>query len=162
MKNREDEISFFVLLRIIVLELYLLVRNRFGHKYILQLEMNGPHSEQLQLIYVVRANITTNGKLSYGGYFHSLVWIAQHKYRWVKRAVITKKQFQGNNSTERWVHEIHSFDSKSGTAVLKVAENDKPLGAKTIIYCNYSLRNWDLNKNVELEVLQSFKNPLKS
>ncbi len=160
MKNStEDKISITESLRFIALELYLSIRNRFGQKYIEQLAMNGPHSEQLQLIYVVRAGITMPLRATYGGYFHSLVWLAQHKHRWVRRAVIAQKNFQSNNPTDRWVSEIHSFDSESGTAVILVAELDQPKGARTFTHCNYSWRKWDLIRNTEIEVLQRCRHP---
>ena len=160
MKNQsEQKLSIVEFLRFVALELYLLVRNRFGQKYIKQLVMNGPHSAQLQLIYVVGTSITTSGRMMYGGYFHSLVWLAQEKHRWIRRAVITKKRFQGNHPTERWVSEIHSFDSESGTAIIQVAEDDQPKGASTIIHCNYSWLNWDLIGNAEIDVLQRCRFP---
>jgi len=162
MKNQsEDRISVLKFLRFIALELYLLVRNRFGQKYIKQLVMDGPQSAQLQLIYVMSTSITTSGKMMYGGDFNSLVWLVQKKHRWVRHAVITKKHFQGNYPTGRWVSEVHSFDSVSGTAIIQVAENDQPRAARTIIHCNYSWRNWDLIENSEIDVLQRCRLPAK-
>ena len=71
--------------------------------------------------------------------FDSLVWRTNAGASWRDHIVISKAAFQAGNPRARWVSQIHSLDAAKGTAIIKVAEGDMPIGSPTIRYI-YSWR----------------------
>lgn len=76
--------------------------------------------ERLRLVYE---------QCGWGADFHSLSFETRDSEGWLPRVVITREQFQGNSAYSRWVSELHSFSPASGTAIVQVAEGDRPHGS---------------------------------
>jgi hypothetical protein len=92
-----------------------------------------------------------------GGYFRSLIWSFEQDRDWRCKAVITQSDFQANSNTRRWVSALHSFDSTTGRAIIKVAE-DVPVD-KSFTRCVYSWREWDLLANLEVQLFRICEAP---
>ena len=90
--------------------------------------------------------------------FDAITWERRKAIRWRAHVTITQADFDLPNKHQRWVSEMHSFDSLRGEAILKIAEGDAPHDAERIAY-SYSWRRWDLVHNREIERLQECANP---
>jgi len=95
--------------------------------------------------------------------FDSLVWRVNNGAAWTDHRVITKTAFQGARLTSRWVNDIDSIDSSSGTAIIKVGEESPRVTTATglVTTVQYSWRIWDLNENVEVRLLRVCENPFE-
>jgi hypothetical protein len=93
--------------------------------------------------------------------FHSLQWDVANTDAWGPKITITRSKFQGAHRFRRWISKLHSFSAKDGTAVINVAEGDRPIDH--VGSCNYlySWRVWDLQKNVEVEKLKDCSDPFE-
>jgi hypothetical protein len=85
--------------------------------------------------------------------FDSLIWETKVGDQWRKRAIITQQQFEAGTDKRRWVAQLQSFDSKSGNAIIQVAEGDAPTNA-THIHYNYSWREWNLQTNGQVRFIR--------
>jgi len=92
--------------------------------------------------------------------FDSLIWETQDGDQWREHAIITRKQFEAGTDRERWVAHLHSFDPKTGNAILQVAEGDAPEGATTINFI-YSWREWNLLTNGQVQFLRVCNDPFE-
>jgi hypothetical protein len=93
-------------------------------------------------------------------YAHSLVWQVFKGGSWKDFKTIKQADFQRGSIHERWISHLHSFDAKSGTAVLKIGEADAPPNAAHISII-YSWRKWDLKSNAELEMIRVCSGPFE-
>ncbi|WP_457333567.1 hypothetical protein [Rhizobacter sp. P5_C2] len=91
--------------------------------------------------------------------FHSLALEARTPTGWVPTAVITEEQFQGSYPNRRWVSSLHSFLPSAGTAIIQVAEGDRPMHPARATLFHYSWRRWDVVQNVELARLKDCAGP---
>ena len=114
---------------------------------------------------LIRRGIVTDksGKhrliLNYSKYdFHSLVWQKQIFLFWINHRTITRSDFQEGTNYRRWINDIHSFDPKTGLAILKVAESDTTNYAMAC-HIEYSWRLWDLNNNKQISILKICESP---
>jgi len=106
-------------------------------------------AERLRLVYV---------EYHEGGDFHSLLYETLRSEQWEPRAVITREAFQSGCPYRRWVSELHSFLPSAGTAIIQVAEGDRPSGHHSVHF-GYSWRRWDLIENRELALLKQCDSP---
>ena len=91
--------------------------------------------------------------------FHSLALEARTPTGWAQTAVITRDQFQGSHPNGRWVSSLHSFLPSAGTAIIQVAEGDRPMHPARATLFHYSWRRWDVVQNVELARLRDCAGP---
>lgn len=112
--------------------------------------------ERLRLIYEGRIY---NGK-ECGYDFHSLMWEHRENGIWKLRKELTQETFEADCINQRWVSKLHSFDPKTGYAILQVAEGDAPKGSHETHY-NYSWRKWDLKNNKEVAFMHQCKDPFE-
>jgi hypothetical protein len=112
--------------------------------------------ERLRLIYEGR----TYEDKECGYDFHSLIWEHSENGIWKLRKELTQETFEAECINQRWISKLHSFDPKTGYAVLQVAEGDAPKGSHEIHY-NYSWRKWDLNNNREVAFIHQCKDPFE-
>jgi hypothetical protein len=106
-------------------------------------------AERLRLLYVERLE---------GGDFHSLSFEVRDSDEWKPVAVIARDQFQLGHPTRRWVADLHSFSPAFGTAIIQVAEGDRPKGSYSIHFI-YSWRRWNLHENQQIALLKECKSP---
>ena len=90
--------------------------------------------------------------------FHSITMEVRDAQGWSKRIEITREQFQGEHPRQRWIANLHSFTPTTGTAIIQVAEGDRPAGAFSVNYA-YSWRRWNLLQNIEVARLKDCKSP---
>jgi hypothetical protein len=93
--------------------------------------------------------------------FHSITLEVHDEQGWRKRIAITRDQFQGEYSRQRWIANLHSFTPTTGTVIIQVAEGDRPAGAFSTNYA-YSWRRWNLLQNIEVAHLKDCKSPFDS
>ena len=93
--------------------------------------------------------------------FHSLVWESKEGTGWRRAVEITACEFQMGSERRRWVSDIHIFDSGSGGAVLRVAEEAEP-DAAGIVRVEYSWREWDISRNRELRFIRVCEGPFEA
>lgn len=106
-------------------------------------------AERLRLIYV---------ECPEGGDFHSLSFEVRDSDEWKPSAVISREQFQLGHEARRWVADLHSFSPAAGTAIVQVAEGDRPHGSHSVHYV-YSWRTWNLQENQQIALLKECKSP---
>jgi hypothetical protein len=111
---------------------------------------------RLTLFYI--GNIDQDKECGYN--FHSLVWSVSDNEIWQKYLTISEKEFDSDPKLLKWISEIHSFDSETGSAILKIAEGDAPRDSESINYI-YSWREWDLVNNIEISYLQKCEDPFE-
>jgi hypothetical protein len=77
--------------------------------------------------------------------------------------VITKADFEAGGIRSRWVSNLESFDARTGTAVIKVAEYSSPQTNGTAVSraVIYSWREWSMTSNAEVRVLRVCKEPFE-
>jgi hypothetical protein len=96
-----------------------------------------------------------------GGFdFESLIWENEDGDFWRERKVITQQQFEMGTDKRRWVNQLHSFNPKTGNAIIKVAEGDAPKNSGTVNYV-YSWREWNLLTNAEVRLIRVCSNPFE-
>lgn len=103
-------------------------------------------------------SFSSPGEHSYDA--HSLVWQRLNDGVWTDYISITQDAFQRGSLHRRWISAIHSFNPKSGTAVLKIVEGNAPEDSATVSYI-YSWREWDLNANTEIKTIRVCKDPFE-
>ncbi len=91
--------------------------------------------------------------------FHSLAWDIREGDVWTQRFAISREDFE-RGAPRRWVSALHSIDSTTGTAILKVAESQPP-DAKGSVHFEYSCREWDLLHNQQLRMIRVCVNPFE-
>ena len=64
--------------------------------------------------------------------FHSLAWRTKAGTNWTDRVVLSKASFETGTVRRRWVSDIHSLDSATGNAVIKVAEGGVTNGSAVV------------------------------
>jgi len=92
--------------------------------------------------------------------FDALIWRTRDAGNWKQRLIITQDDFERGSKRRRWVSEIHSFDTVSGHAIIKVAEGDAPKTATTVHY-GYSWREWSLLTNGEVRLIRTCADPFE-
>ncbi len=92
--------------------------------------------------------------------FDALVWRTNAGGSWQDYIVISQTAFQRGRLRERWVSQIHSLDAARGTAIIKVAEGDVPIGSPSIRYV-YSWREWSLLTNGEVRLIRTCADPFE-
>ena len=92
--------------------------------------------------------------------FDSLVWRTNAGGSWHDHIVVSEAAFQAGSPRERWVSQIHSLDAAKGTAIIKVAEGDAPIGSPSIRYV-YSWREWSLLTNGEVRLIRTCADPFE-
>ena len=101
-----------------------------------------------------------------GGDFHSVVWEHLEGADWRTVHEISRDKFQWQYPFRRWVSDLHSLSPENATAVMKVAEGDKPAAVNPLefrtIKFHYSWRLWDLRNNCELKRLMNCDDPFQS
>ena len=90
--------------------------------------------------------------------FLELVWQHRKTDTWKDIQRISKEMFQSTSPHPIWVSGIHSLDPAKGTAIIRVAEGDAPIGSKEIRY-SYSWREWSLNENLEVKFVRVCEEP---
>lgn len=84
--------------------------------------------------------------------FHSLVWDSNDGSMWTRQATISREDLE-LDGVRRWVSALHSFDARSGTAIIQIGE-----GESRVIY---SWREWDLKANKEVKTIRVCDNPFE-
>ena len=106
--------------------------------------------ERLRLLY------TQDGR---GLDFHALLFEDRTETGWVARTTITQADFQGGHPNRRWISNLHSFMPSTETAIIQVAEGDRPWKEFRATMYGYSWRRWDLNRNHEIARLKECNSP---
>jgi hypothetical protein len=83
--------------------------------------------------------------------FHSLVWDVHVGSTWQRKVTITQADLE-KDGTCRFVSDLHSFDARYGSAIIKFGEG---YGSVT-----YSWREWDLWSNKEIRTIRVCESPL--
>lgn len=91
--------------------------------------------------------------------FHSLVWEVRDGDNWTQRTVIPQADF-ARGGPRRWVAELFRFDSTTGTAIVRIGE-EQPVEAGGCMHVEYSWREWDLNHNREISVIRHCAEPFE-
>jgi len=91
--------------------------------------------------------------------FHSLVWEVRAGDAWAERIVITREDFE-RGAPRRDVSALHSIDPASGTAIIKVGE-EQPHDARGVMHVEYTWRAWDLFGNRQLRVFRVCAGPFE-
>ena len=124
--------------------------------------LNETKTERLTLYHVATEPESSSAPGVYRtvvGYdFHSLVWRTRRQTGWVKRAEITKDDFQQGTDHRRWIDDTHCVDAKTGYAILKVVEGDVPISASKVHYVR-TWREWDMQHNREVRTIRTCKEP---
>ena len=76
-------------------------------------------------------------------------------------ATITRSAFQAGSERKRWISDVHSFDSTTGHAIIKVAEADVPMDhpPEQEVNFQYTWRQWSIRENREVRYLATCKLP---
>lgn len=85
--------------------------------------------------------------------FHSLVWDSKDDAMWKRKATITRADFEEGRQYG-WISDLHSMDSRYGSAIIRVAEGDARV--------SYSWRQWDLLSNKEIRTIRVCECPFES
>jgi hypothetical protein len=85
--------------------------------------------------------------------FHSVVWDFRVGSTWQRKATITKADLE-MDGTRRMVIDLHSFDARYGSAIIKVGEGNWGM--------TYSWREWDLWSNKEIRTIKVCECPFDS
>jgi len=88
--------------------------------------------------------------LDNGFHFDAIVHERLHDDRWTCKTTITRAQFQAGSANERQIVALHKFASYGNWAIFQVAERHE-CGEQLASKLTYSWRQWDLEKNAELE-----------
>lgn len=92
--------------------------------------------------------------------FHGLVWLARDGPGWTERAAIMDKDFEHGTNRRHWIQSLHSFDSSTGRAIVKVGEEDAPRGNR--VRAIYSWQEWDIQNNRQVRLFRICKTPHES
>lgn len=93
--------------------------------------------------------------------FHALIWEIKDGDNWSEKFIITRVDFEKGVGRRRWIAELHSFDSTTGHAVVRIGE-EQPPKADGSVRVEYSWREWDLLTNRQVQVLWVCKSPFET
>lgn len=116
-------------------------------------------TQKLCLIYTpVFSNASS--QLIDGFHFESLVWKTRSGTNWEEKIAITSYQFASGSPPVRIVTDVTRFDSKAGTAIIKVGIATVTTNG-TMIRSDiaYSWREWNLFSNRTGSILRICKDP---
>lgn len=120
-----------------------------------------PKTDAQQPLYLVTSgkdqltiqwSATGSSRDEHPGYeFDRLVWLTETNGRLKERAVLTREQLQIGAERRRWVSELHSFDPRTGNAIVKMGEDSSQA-------TSYSWRQWNLLTNAEVRFIRVCSN----
>ena len=114
-------------------------------------------TDRLTVKFVSRGQMPNGGT----GYdFDSLVWESKDGGVWREQVVITQQQFEAGTDRRRCVSDLHSFDPKTGNAIIKVMEDDAPKNSIRVRSV-YSWREWSLRTNGEVRFFRICTDPFE-
>ncbi|MDB6024071.1 MAG: hypothetical protein JWM68_294 [Verrucomicrobiales bacterium] len=96
--------------------------------------------------------------LGVSGFWDRLVWEIKGEPNWTLVSEITRQEFQVGDGTKQFVQALHSFNPKTGIAIIKVGHGDAVERNPAGVNYNYSWREWDLRAKREVRFLRACEN----
>lgn len=90
--------------------------------------------------------------------FEALSWERQAEQHWRTIRTISASDFESGSANELFVIQIAQFSAETGRAIIEVGEVVQ-LPSANGFSVQYSWREWDIARNVELSVLQKCGHP---